>query len=194
MAIRPFRTFGYLRRVYRSPDPTGFKLMYPNLLHFPEIWLYLSTVRCPVLHLVRTNHLDVYLSGQFRFATDTAHALVGEPKTEVPCIELDPEDLLRSMRRSKRNIRIARLLLKVTCVPHLELHYERLVESGEPLEQACRFLGLRVHGTSADSPLRKLVTGSHAQLIANYEAIRCALQGTEFEDLLGKPVPASEQG
>ncbi len=39
--IRPLRTFRYLNRIMGQRGTVGFKLMYPNLLNYPEIWAYL---------------------------------------------------------------------------------------------------------------------------------------------------------
>ncbi len=186
--VRPARTFQYLRQLYGQPGNgskgIGFKLMYPNILDFPEVWAFVARHRLPVLHLVRRNHLDVYLSSEIRFATQTVHSLVGEPAKTGVQIELNTRDLLRALHRSSRNIEIARLMLRVSRVPHLEIHYEDLLQDRRTLETACEFLQLELESPRKSSRLRKLVTGSHSQLIKNYAEVSRALQGTEFEGLL----------
>ena len=182
--IRPARTFAYLNRLYGRHGATGFKLMYSNILHFPEIWAYLVWRRIRVVHLVRLNHLDVYISSQVRFATGTVHSLVGEADTAGIQIELNISDLLRSMQRSRRNVQLARRLLRLSPTPHLEVHYEDLLAGGSPLVELCDFLQLALQRPGAGSNLRKLVTESHSKVVKNYADVRRALRGTDFEDLL----------
>ncbi|MFZ0428952.1 MAG: hypothetical protein WAO20_12615 [Acidobacteriota bacterium] len=183
-AVRPFRTLAYLNRLFGGSCRVGFKLMYANLMHFPEVWAYVIWRRLPVVHLVRENHLDSYISSQMRYRTNTVHSLVGETGAEGVRIQLDGDDLLQSMRRSRRNQRIARVLLRASRVPHLEIRYESLSQNMEPLNEVCRFLRLDMRSGPIDSNLRKLVTGAHAQLISNYAEIRGALRGTGFERFL----------
>jgi LPS sulfotransferase NodH len=151
---------------------------------FPEVWAFVVWHRLPVLHLVRRNHLDVYISSEIRDATGAVHSLVGEPEPTTVQIEPNTADLLRALRRSRRNIQIARLLLGVSPVRHLEIHYEDLLQDRRSLEAACDFLHLALESPLSGSRLRKLVMGSHRQVIKNYAEVSNALQGTEFEGLL----------
>lgn len=183
-AVRPLRTFAYLNRLFVKPERVGFKLMYANIVHFPEVWAYVVWKRLPVLHLVRENHLDSYLSSQMRYLTNTVHSLVGEAGPSGVRIELDTADLLRSMRRSRRNLRIARALLQLSRVPHLEIRYESLVQNMELISEVCEFLRLGSRTGPVDSNLRKLVTATHTELIGNYAEVRDTLRGTRFERLL----------
>jgi LPS sulfotransferase NodH len=182
--VRPARTFTYLNRLYGRHGATGFKLMYSNILHLPEIWVYLVWRRIRVVHLVRLNHLDVYISSQVRFATGTVHSLVGEAETPGVQIELNITDLFRSMQRSRRNIQMARRLLHLSPIPHLEVHYEDLLLGSSALVKLCDFLQLPLQRPSAGSNLRKLVTESHSKVVKNYADVRKALRGTDFEGLL----------
>jgi len=181
---RPVRTFHYLNRIMGQSGTVGFKLMYPNLLNYPEVWAYLVRHHLPVVHLVRRNHLDVYLSSQVRFSTRTVHSLVGEPESPNRPILVNPDDMLRHMKRSQRNIQAARALLRCSPLPSLEISYEHLLDGSREFEAACKFLHLNRQTPCPASSLRKLVTKSHAELIANYDEVKDCLRGTRFEGLL----------
>jgi hypothetical protein len=184
LTMRPARTFAYLNQLYGRAGATGFKLMYSNIVRFPEIWAYVVWHHLPVLHLVRMNHLDFYISWQIRQVTRTVHSLAGELESPGGQIELNISDLFRSMRRARRNIQIAQALLRVSHVPHLEIQYESLLGKRQSLEAICDFLHLAPGDPQRGSKLRKLVTGSHDQVIKNYDEVRQALQGTDFDGLL----------
>jgi hypothetical protein len=181
---RPVRTFQYLNRIMGQSGTVGFKLMYPNLLNYPEVWAFLVRHHLPVVHLVRLNHLDVYLSSQVRFSTQTVHSLVGEPESPSGPIVLNPDDMLLQMKRSQRNIRLARLLLRCSPVRSLEICYEHLLDGSTEFEAACNFLNLTRQTPCPTSSLRKLVTKSHSELIANYDEVKDCLRGTRFEAFL----------
>ena len=149
----------YLRQLYDQPRPIGFKLMYPNVLDYPEVWAFIAWHRLPVLHLVRRNHLDVYISSEVRFATRTVHGLVGEPEAAGVQIEPDPADLLRALRRSRRNIQIARRLLGLSRVPHLEIHYEDLLQ----WQRTRPYGGLRFPSPQAGHPVVRFETPQAGQ-------------------------------
>lgn len=186
-AIRPFSVAAYLNELYRGPGATGFKCMYANLLHYPELWIYFVLRRLHVVHLLRRNHLDVVISDRMRWANRTVHRVVGEPEPARQSIALDPAELIAEMRHSQRNINIARALLRACRLPHIEVAYEALVQDPRKFDDVCRFLAVnRERGElhSKLAKLAKLVQGRHSEIISNYDEVRNALSGTEFASLL----------
>lgn len=181
---RPVRAVRYLEEISRQPDPAGFKLMYGNLIHVPEIAAYLAWRGWRIVHLVRENHLDVVISSRLRHLTQTVHALNSDPRQETGPIYLEPRRLLQDLRRARRNVTLARVFLGLMPNPRREVHYESLVQGDRSFQEVCEFLGLPTAGSTPTSHLRKLVTRGHSQILANYTEIREVLRGTGFEDLL----------
>jgi LPS sulfotransferase NodH len=184
VTLRPFSVVGYLNGLFRRPGAVGFKLMYANLLRYPEAWAYVVLRRLHVIHLVRRNHLDVAISEQMRQTTGTVHRIADEPEAGQRRIDVDPAELLRLMRRSQRNVRIARLLLHVSNVPRLEVAYERLVDDSREFERVCEFLSINRERRAGHSKLVKLVRGRAADILSNYDEVKRTLRATEFSSLL----------
>ncbi len=185
--MRPFSVATYLREFYNSPGTIGFKLMYSNLLRYPEVWAYISLRRLHVIHFIRRNHLDVALSEEMRKATRTYHRIADEPAPPPVSVKLDVKDLLKRMRRSRRNIKIARSLLRLCRLPHIEVVYENLVENSLSFDRICQFLSINREGEAPRSQLAKLVRGNYSEIISNYAEVREALAETEFAALLHDP-------
>lgn len=182
--VRPFSVVTYLNELYRRPGTVGFKCMYSNLLHYPEIWAYIVLRRIHVIHLVRQNHLDVVISDQMRWATRTVHRILGEPEGVPLSIELDPSRLIKRMRRSRRNINLARLFLRICGVPHIEITYEGLVQDPHSFDIVCDFVSINRQQRQPRSRFARLVTGKHSDIIRNYDEVKSALMRTEFASLL----------
>jgi len=184
LTMRPFSVVTYLNELYRRPGTVGFKLMYSNLLLYPEVWAYIALHRLPVVHLVRRNHLDVVISEQMRWTSQTVHRLVGEPEVAQGQVELNPTDLVKLMRRLRRNINVARLLLHVCKLPHIEVAYEALAQDPHNFDVVCEFLSINRERRAPQSKLAKLVKGNRSEIIRNYDEVRSALMATEFASLL----------
>jgi hypothetical protein len=182
--LRPFRVFHYLERVLADAGSVGFKLMYSNLVQFPEVWVWAVLRRLRVVHLVRENHLDVAISSAVRFATRTVHRVAGEPEPPPVQIRLDPGALLRSMRRSRRSLSLARKLLRWSPLPSHEVRYEALTADNRAFEAVCRFLEMTLRDCVPESRLQKVFTRSHREILLNYQEIRAALLASEFASLI----------
>lgn len=181
--IRPWSVFSYLNRLYGQPGTVGFKLMYAQLLFFPEIWIYLWRHRIRIVHLVRSNHLDVVISREFLKIRDRPHFVVGQ-EPEPMEIHLDPALVLREMKRLRRNISLARTFLRGFNLPHIEVSYEELTRSPTSFNSIWDFLLINVERRIPTSKLQKIRKRTQADVIRNYDEIKRALEGTEFANLL----------
>jgi len=182
--IRPFSTFSYLDTFYRQEGTIGFKLMYTQLARHPEIWAYCRFRGISILHLVRRNHLDVIISREMRKATRTTHRVAGAEEMKPVQVTLEPETLIKQMSSLQRNIDLARRLIKVSRVHSLEVIYEDLTRNSSCFEPVWTFLQINPQNVEPQSQLVKLVRVGYSESIANYDEVRKALQGTEFEHLL----------
>lgn len=186
-AMRPWVTFKYLRHLERYPGDNkaiGFKLMYLQLCRTPEIFPYFLTNNYKILHLTRENYLDVLVSGAVVRKTGIAHST--QP-IEVPKITLEIPSLLKKLKRHDATIKVAKLVLKISRIPVMELTYESLREDREGiLAKVEDFLGIEHGGVSHWSERKKITDGSLKETVENYEEVKEVLEGTKFEKFLGK--------
>ena len=182
--LRPFSTFSYLDAFYEREVMSGFKLMYTQLAYHPEIWAYVRLKGISVLHLVRKNHLDVVISREMRKVTKTTHRVAGAKELKRVQVTLEPNALIKKMRSLQRHIDMARGLIKVSRVPSLEIIYEDLSRDPSCFEPVWAFLQINPTHNMPQSNLVKLVRAGYPESIANFEEVRTALQGTEFECLI----------
>ena len=175
IARRPWSVFAYLDDVYGRPGVVGFKIMYANLVRYPELWAYVVTRRVRVLHLVRSNLLDVVVSEHVRETTRTAHRIAGEPELAIEPMRIDPVDLVARVRWMRRRIRAVRTLLRASLVRRLEVTYEALVREPRTFERVCDFLSLERPDVLPASHLEKLVKRPASEILRNYDEVARAL-------------------
>ena len=141
--FRPFLVFSYLDKLYRQPGAVGFKLMYTQLQKYPEIFLYLFIHRIKIIHLVRQNQLDVLISRAVKNKINQAHVVSGKNVPEDVQVEINPQKLLRRIKRRYRKILAARRLVSWSTLPHIEVYYEDLLGGllsfrPQTFQQICR--------------------------------------------------------
>jgi len=183
--IRPWVTFRYLRHLERYPgdnEAIGFKLMYLQLCRTPEIFLYFLMNNYKILHLIRENYLDVLVSGAVVRKTGIPHTTQA---IEAPKVTLDIPSLLRKLRRQDAILKLAKLALKLSRIPVIELTYESLCEDREgTLAKVENFLGIEHGGVSHWSERKKITGDSLEEKVENYEEVKKVLEGTKFEKFL----------
>lgn len=181
--FRPFSVFSYLDSLYNQPGTVGFKLMYAQLCFYPEIWFYLWRHRIRIVHLVRLNHLDVLISRELVQIRQKAHFLAGQEPGRMK-IHLDPEMVFRRMKKLRRNILLARILLRWFRLSHIEVIYEELVHAPLSFDSIWDFLSINTERRTPTSNLRKIRKDEQAGVISNYEEVKRALEGTAFANVL----------
>jgi hypothetical protein len=179
-------SISYLNELYR-PRPeieaVGFKLMYGQLRRQPLIAPYMALRRVHVIHLVRTNLLDVIVSRATVAERQVAHTWESVDQIQVT---IPPAQLLAELRALQRSVERARRLLRALPVPVLEVHYESFIGEPRRFDELFEFLGL---SAAADSPVRssmkKLNVASRSEIISNYADVERALAPTPFAIFLG---------
>jgi LPS sulfotransferase NodH len=197
LGSRPWSVATYLDELYRRSGAVGFKVMYSNFVRYPELWAYVVARRLRVVHLVRTNLLDVVVSEQVRWATHTVHRVAGEPEVAFEPLEIDPADARMQIRRMRARRSAMRFLLRVFRVPHLEVTYEALLRRSDALEGVCNFLSIPWDGRPPRSQLEKLVKRPLSELVRNWDDVKHALDAAGLaascRDAIDRPGGASSR-
>lgn len=183
-SVRPFSVFNYLSALYRGEGTVGFKLMYSQLRRYPEILPYLMRKRIRVVHLVRSNHLDVLISFAIKSEIGKAHILSPEDRPSDVEVELDTRSLLGDLRKLQLKHTMGRTVLRLARLKHIEVVYEDLVADPGGFHRVREFLGIPADQWALRSNILKTRTGGQKQVVANYEEVRAVLQGSKFTDLL----------
>lgn len=165
-------------------DAIGFKLMYDDFMRNPELLGYLAAKRVRIIHVVRENVLDVVISREAAQAKGLYHVW-GERQVEPVSVELDTKHLIGRLRMLELQQRFARRWVPLLRTPVYEAVYEELLRDPSGFGKLLGVLGADASRSGAlGSSLKKVVRNDHADVIANYEAVRRVLAGTRFERLL----------
>jgi len=179
-------------RLFPSARVVGFKVMYAHLRHFPGILLKLVISRFKLVHLVRQNFLDIYISREVASQLAILHSNLLDPSStaEDRRVRIDTDMMLADLKRFKRNSEIFRHFLKLLPIEVLEVSYEELVDThSQVLEKLGLFLGIAVDSQSLHSGLKRLGSGSYREKIENYGEVHRALIGTDFYRFLEAESP-----
>ena len=184
LALRPFSVFSYLNTFYSMPGKVGFKLMYKQLGLYPEILAYLLKHRVRVIHLLRQNHLDVMLSYAVKSKLGRSHLLAGQSAPDELRVQLDTRTLVKKLAWLQEQQNIARRLLKVFRVPHVEVIYEDLVRNHRLFLHIADFLSINAEQQIPEFALTKIRKEGHRDVIGNYDEVKEVLVNSKFAGLL----------
>ncbi len=185
---RALWTFRYLNALYssrRGTEAIGMKLMYDQLWHNPWVLVAIVRHRVRVIHLVRTNLLDIFLSEETAEARQRYHAWGGDV-VDTPAVTLDSRKLTDRLKSLEYRVRLARCLLTLLPISHMEVSYEHLMADPSLVTDIAAFLNV---GIQADTPpfasrFTKLNASPKHDLITNYDEVERTLTGTRFERFL----------
>jgi LPS sulfotransferase NodH len=195
IVTRRYWTLAYLRRLFDQgiSEKVGFKYMYDQVRHSPEVLPYAAVARVPVVHLIRRNLLDTVVSSELARASGLYHLPTdGRPpipwlaseRTEVK-IRLEPREVMTQLTRLTRQRRRVRSWLRLSRTRTFEVEYEALVADPSRFGTILAFLGIQDPDVSVlGSSLKKLRTEPRSQVIANYAELESTLTGTPFETFL----------
>jgi hypothetical protein len=173
----------YLRWLHRSAPKDapviGFRVMYDQLRRNPSIASILLVTRTPVIHLVRENVLETYVS--VVAARQSGLYVTRSTKKKTPPVVIDAASLVNELERRVALIDRHRRLLRAS--PSIEVGFDLLVDGPEQADTTTLgFLGLepvplgsRIQ-RSGDRPL--------TDRIANIDEVTDALRGSAFAHLL----------
>ena len=182
---RPGLTFGFLNDLY-APRPgieaTGFKLMYQDVKEHPYVLAYIARRRVRVVHLLRTNLLDIVVSNDTARARGRFHA--SDEQVEQVAVPVDPDTIVSRLETLDRKVRLARALLAAVRAPRLEVSYEELVAEPARWSDVLRFVGVHDPAAALTTPLKKLNTLRKDATISNYGEIETVLRPTRFAAFL----------
>lgn len=164
-------------------------LLWHSPLDVPYLLKYIKKRGFRVVHLVRRNVFDSYLSAKVAAKNKIWHVSqsdegrLGAPvKVYIPIAEL-----VREMRIRKQEIHYFRQRLTGLEIEHLELYYDELIEETDPatlsglaLDKISRFLGKKYDRSLAIVPLKKIVQHGPDAIIENFAEVRAALEELEI--------------
>ncbi len=179
-----FRYLDYIYEPRRDLRSIGFKLMYDRLLRYPEILAYLHARSVRVLHMIRANVLDLFLSRQALPRRSVAH--VWSPADlETVRVPVDTRRLLDQLARLRRDQNIARRVLGALRLQVYEFSYEAALADDSVLSEALSFVGVhQLTGVDLSPAMLKLAPLSHRESISNFEEVERTLARTRFAGLL----------
>jgi LPS sulfotransferase NodH len=177
------RVVSFLNGLYKAPRPVGFKLMYAQLRGYPEILGYVAVRRIHVVHLTRSNHIDVLVSEELARLTGRSHTRVGV-SSDTPKIHLDPDTLIDRIENLRRKSETVRQLLRFTMCPSLEVTYEALIEDEKEFFRILDFLEVSGPVIQTLSSLVKRGVGAHRDAIANFAEIQNILKSTPYSHMV----------
>jgi LPS sulfotransferase NodH len=190
---RSYWTVRYLRGMFDQPEiaAVGFKYMYDQVRHSPEVLPYAAARRVQVVHLKR-NLLDVLISTQLARASGVYHVTTDD-RQPIPWVQgdpgeqrlrLDPAQTLVELRRLARDQHRARLWLRLTRTPTLEVDYGRLTANPSAFTPILQFLGVSDVSAELGSALKKIRSADRADVVANYDELAAGLSRSPFAALL----------
>lgn len=175
--------FDYLDYLYeprRDFRAIGFKLMYDEATPYPELIAYMKRRNVHVLHLIRTNLLDVALSQIAMSTRRFPHAWSPDQREEL-AVQVDTRYMMKLLWVLRLQRLLARSSLRTLRLPVHELSYETATTDDAALHSALRFLGLSVdEDIDLPSTMLKLAPSSHREGIANFDEVESSLRGTRF--------------
>jgi len=194
IVTRRYWTVRYLRRLFdQGTQAVGFKYMYDQVPHSPEVLAYAAVARVPIVHLIRKNLLDTVISSKLALASGLYH-LPTDGRPPIPWlasdredvkIRLEPGEVIGELSRLAREHRIARSWLRVTRTPTLEVEYEELVADSHQFGRVLSFLGVpNPDASRLGSGLEKVRTEPRSHVITNFSELESTLAGTPFEAFL----------
>jgi hypothetical protein len=183
--LRPWSIWQYLELLENKvdyPHAVGFKIMYNQLLPRPEILIKMASKNYKIIHLIRQNHLDVFISK----SSMKHHGLVHiKDDIDPKKVTLDTTSLLQKLTFRDSMISTARQTLNLLPCPLLEVTYESLYSSRDDvLNSIVKFLDLQDMSVDYMSDLRKINKGLYHEKIENYEQVKNVLLKTKFKNLI----------
>jgi len=184
MAFKPVTYFRYLDGIFTPGERVsaiGFKLMYNQLRHNLPILAYLLVKKVRVVHLIRSNFLNVILSEEAGPIRGIPHTYGQAKKVTV---FLDETHLVQRLRWKEAKVRYAKRIFSHLGVPYLEIVYEDLVADQDKFGEVLSFLAVPPAPQDLSSALKRLNKSTHQELIGNYESVKNTLDVTRYRELL----------
>lgn len=185
-AKRPWSTFNYLNSLNNYPianKAIGFKLIDIELFRYPEILLKLILDNYKIIHLVRDNPLDYYLSWEI------VRQKLGQTELKssfkLTPVYLDTDEMLNALEGYTRRIKRFKKILELVPNSVVSITYEDLVKDRESIiNSILKFLEIPSQDVELNSPLKKIAKGHYSEKIANYQQVKEILRVTKFKKFI----------
>jgi hypothetical protein len=165
-------------------DAVGFKILHQQLLtRWPGLLDALQRAQdVRVIHLVRRNGIKRFMSEYFvGTVTGKNVYFLDEQLPRIEPVVVPATILLERLCEERRqSARIRELFAGHPC--HEIAYEDSLADDGPALRAVQEFLGVPPAGLTA--PIRKILPDDLRQLIANFDEVAAAVQGTPFESML----------
>jgi hypothetical protein len=190
-AKRPWLTFNYLNSLNNYPISVkglGYKLIDIELFRYPEILLKLILDRYKIIHLVRENALDYYLSWSIvKQKLDGKTELKSNHK--ITPVYLDTSKMIGVLEGYERRINRTKSLLKLIPNSVLTISYEDLIENKKLMtDSIINFLNIPSDNIELHSDLKKIANGTYSEKIANYQEVKDILISTKFKKFITEQI------
>jgi len=156
----------------------GFKFMLNHLRSFPSVVPYIRENKVRVIHVVRKNVFDTYLSRVTMKVRGFAHSTkdsVQQVRVRIPVDSLVGE--LENIEQANEQW----AMYFQQDVPCLRISYEDFVtDRATQMDKVAGFLDVD-QSIALQSNLKKLNTGRLSDIVENLEEVRRCLEGTVFE-------------
>jgi LPS sulfotransferase NodH len=179
-----FRYLDYVFEPRRALSAIGFKLMYSHMAQNPAVLPYLHIRNVRVVHLFRTNLLDLFLSREAVTARKWMHARAPGERERI-LVNVDAEHIVQSLLRLEKEQRLAAHIVRTLRVNVLELSYEGLLADDAGLYHAFDFLGItETSGVDVSPIMLKLASQSQREGMENFDEVAAILSRTRFSHFL----------
>jgi hypothetical protein len=178
--LKLFRYLDYLYEPRGAIRTIGFKVMYDQLRHNPELLVYFRRRKVRVVHLLRRNLLDIHLSREALLHRNFAHARSPAEREEIR-IDVDTSRLVRALTRLELQQRAVRCALTRLHLLTHEVIYEDALADDRLLYSVLSYVGI-IDGPGHDlsAVMLKLAPSSHRATIRNFDAVAETLATTKF--------------
>jgi hypothetical protein len=167
------RTF-LTERVFRlNVKVVGFKLLWGAMQRTEDIWGVLRDMRIRLIHAVRDNKLDAFISFKLAEANNAFTCWYGD--YTIRSIEIDPHECLEWMERARWRDEAIRRDAQISRIPRLEIDYEELCRTQHRV-----LTFLEVDPRPLVSRLTKQRTGSQAESVTNYARLKAHFAGSSY--------------
>jgi hypothetical protein len=154
----------------------GFKLLADQIEAMPELWDVVQELGIKLVHCIRPNHLDNFLS--FELATLNENFVHGPYAKQR--VRLDPSEAVRWFERCETANRVIQIEAARRNIPLIEIEYDDIAAGR--LGDVLRFIGAQAMPLACH--LRKQRTTTQREAIANYNELAASLDGTKWAGLL----------
>jgi hypothetical protein len=115
-----------------------------------------------------------------------AHIIDGQtpPPPDEIRVELDTKNLVDQFEWLERKQNLARTLLRLCRLPHVEVAYEDLLHDQAHFRPIWEFLSIEPDAYMPQSTLRKIISKGHRDVIDNYDRVKEVLVDSRFAGLL----------